>query len=150
MTQDQINTINQMRRDGYGARKIAKSTGIPFETVKSHLRRHPDIPTDGDRCRYCGAQIQSTPKRRPRKYCSDKCRLAWWKEHSDELNRKAFYPRICPNCGQSYMAYGQIKSTAAGNVLQMQGEKSQWKKSRRQSIQHGKSFHMRRRIISYT
>ena len=107
MTPDQINIINQMRRDGYGARKIAKSTGIPFETVKSHMRRHPDIPTDGDRCRYCGMPIQSTPKCRPRKYCSDKCRLAWWKEHPDELNRKAFYPKTCPNCGQGYMAYGR-------------------------------------------
>lgn len=107
MTREQIDLIIQMKRAGAGNRNIAKSTGIPLETVKSHFRRHPDWNADKNCCRYCGKPIESKPKCKPRKFCSDKCRLAWWKEHPEQLNRKAFYPKICPGCGHGFMAYGR-------------------------------------------
>lgn len=107
MTQNQIDLIVQMKRVGAGARKIAKSTGFPYETVKSYFRRHRDWDTDQNCCRYCGKPIESKPKCKPRKFCSDRCRLSWWKDHPEQLNRKAFYPKTCPCCGQSYLAYGR-------------------------------------------
>lgn len=123
MTQEQIKVINQMKRAGAGARKIAKATGIPFETVKSYLRRHRDAPEDENHCRYCGAPIQSTPKCRPKKYCSDKCRLAWWKEHPERLNRKALYPKICAFCGQAFMAYGHINQKYYSRICSNEARK---------------------------
>lgn len=123
MTQEQIKVINQMKHAGAGARRIAKATGIPFETVKSYLRRHRDSPEDENHCRYCGAPIQSTPKCRPKKYCSDKCRLAWWKEHPERLNRKALYPKICVFCGQAFMAYGHINQKYCSRICSNEARK---------------------------
>ncbi len=40
------------------------------------------------------------------KFCSDKCRMAWWKAHPDQLNRKAIYHMVCAHCGQPFDSYG--------------------------------------------
>ncbi len=111
MTDEEKSIVVEMKKAGLGARRIAHFLGLSVNTVKSYLRNHPEALFPGepcdDFCHFCGKPIIYTPKAKKRKFCSDQCRLAWWKAHPDKLNRKAFYPKICPSCGQSYMAYGR-------------------------------------------
>ena len=39
-----MNAINNMRLKGYSIATIAKVLDIPYSTVKSHIRRHPEVP----------------------------------------------------------------------------------------------------------
>ena len=113
MTREQREQVKEMRMNGWGARRIAQNLGISLNTVKSYIRNHPEImvseePCD-DFCHYCRKPIFYTPNAKKKKFCSDRCRYLWWKEHSEQMNRKAFYPKICPTCGKGFMAYGRPK-----------------------------------------
>lgn len=54
----------------------------------------------------CGAALMQIPHRKPKKFCSDKCRMAWWNSHQELVNRKAIYHLACAHCGQSFDSYG--------------------------------------------
>lgn len=47
---------------------------------------------------------------RPRLFCSDECRRAYWKDNPECSHRKpsAYYRRVCPNCRMVFLAYGKI------------------------------------------
>ncbi len=100
--------IRELQRQGYGYKKIASLLCLPVNTVKSHIRRHP-IDLSKKTCLYCDKVITNTPHKREKKYCSDKCRLAWWREHQDLVNRKAIYHLTCKNCGKSFESYGNAR-----------------------------------------
>ena len=113
MTDKQKNAIASLRREGYGYGKIADALGINKNTVKSYCRRHgvEKIKHDssGDEtvfCRNCGAFVKQIQGRKKKLYCSDKCRQTWWKEHPEMLNHKAMYDYVCPECGNTFQAYG--------------------------------------------
>lgn len=57
-------------------------------------------------CKNCGKPIQVTPHRKPKKFCSDACRTAWWNSHPECVNRKAIYHFVCACCGKNFTAYG--------------------------------------------
>lgn len=68
--------IDELRYAGTAPTAIAKKLGISVNTVKSHIRRHPisDMP----HCLFCGAVVRQNEGRKQKKYCSDKCRMAYW------------------------------------------------------------------------
>ena len=114
MTKDEINIITQLQQQGFGYRRIAALTNIAVDTVKSYCKRHPVDATDCEApsdayCRQCGRPIQFTPHRKPKQYCSDKCRMAWWNSHRDQVNRKAYRTIICEHCGVAFEVYGAPK-----------------------------------------
>lgn len=74
-----IDEINRMRTDGMPPSVIAKSLGISVNTIKSHIRRHPDIPNILF-CRNCGKVIHQIQGRKPKQFCCDSCRSAYWKK----------------------------------------------------------------------
>ena len=77
------NQIKNLALKGYGYKRIADILEISPNTVKSHLRRHP--PTDGmSVCQFCGKPIEQNPGRKEKKYCSDKCRMAYWNSQKQE------------------------------------------------------------------
>ena len=45
---------------------------------------------------------------RPRRFCSEACRRAYWKMHREEINKsdKAIYTMECPYCGKIFESYG--------------------------------------------
>lgn len=114
MTNDEIEIIIRLQRQGFGYRRIAALTNIAVNTVKSYCKRHPvnvienDTPSDAF-CRQCGKPIFFTPHRKAKQYCSDKCRMAWWNSHRDQVNRKAYRTVICEYCGSSFEVYGAPK-----------------------------------------
>ena len=99
------NQIKKLALKGLGYKKIANILDISPDTVKSHLRRHPPTETASE-CLQCGKPIEQKPNRKEKKYCSDKCRMAFWNSHQDEVNKQAYYTLVCKHCGKEFVSYG--------------------------------------------
>ncbi len=98
--------VVELRRRGGSYKQISEATGVPESTVKSICRRTPTGGESGasGECNQCQAVlVQSGTSRR---FCSAKCRLAWWHEHPERLDRKALYTFVCAGCGAQFTAYG--------------------------------------------
>lgn len=102
MTGEEKAMVLQLRTKGYSFSKIAEQLSLSVNTVKSFCSRNKE----NNLCMYCGISIQQPEKVRKKKFCSDKCRMSWWKAHNSELNRKAVYSFKCGNCGIEFQAYG--------------------------------------------
>ncbi|WP_460001212.1 helix-turn-helix domain-containing protein [Paradesulfitobacterium aromaticivorans] len=114
MTYQQKETIKQMRSEGFSYSKIADKLGISENTVKSFCRRNNlggigvcnASQDDGIRCCQCGMPLTYTVGVKQKRFCSDRCRMAWWNTHPEAVRRKAFYPFTCAHCGTAFESYG--------------------------------------------
>jgi endogenous inhibitor of DNA gyrase (YacG/DUF329 family) len=113
MTEAQKQQIRLRRAKGDSYAAIARALGISENTVKSYCRRNnivvainPEQTIVTDVCANCGRPLNHTQGAKHRRFCSDKCRMAWWKAHPEAVNRKALYRFICPTCGTEFEAYG--------------------------------------------
>lgn len=77
MRRRDINRINDMRIDGFTPTQISRELGISVNTIKSHIRRHPDIPGILF-CRTCNKAVRQNPGRKAKHFCSDRCRSIYW------------------------------------------------------------------------
>lgn len=119
MNELQKKKITDLRNRGFGYLRIAKMLGLSPNTIKSFCRRNNLTGRGGNKaeavvteqrfCKMCGKALLAEPGRKARKFCSDSCRLAWWREHPEELKRKAFYHFSCAYCGSSFDSYGNRK-----------------------------------------
>ena len=57
-------------------------------------------------CQCCGIEVIQNPKRKQKKFCSDKCRNMWWNSHLELVNKKAIYECKCKYCGKAFKVYG--------------------------------------------
>ena len=120
MTNEQKQRIVEMRDAGLGYSRIANSLSLSVNTVKSFCRRNA-ISNPGDDvrqpavqhveqkqryCKKCGKAIQQQPGRKTKLFCSDRCRMAWWNSHLDQVNRKAMSEHTCQMCGKVFLVYG--------------------------------------------
>lgn len=105
--------IDKMRLDLVPAKQIAETLGIHVGTVRSYIRRHPEIE-NARFCLTCGIPVVQTPGRKAKKFCSDKCRMKWWNKHQDHVNRKAYYTLTCIQCGKEFQSYGNQKRKYCG------------------------------------
>ena len=96
-------TILSLRSKGLTYGQISKRLSIPTDTVKSVCRREAEKKS---RCRNCDRKLTQHREGRPRSFCSDNCRLVWWKTHRNQVNRKAYYRLTCANCGHQFESYG--------------------------------------------
>ena len=109
MTLEEKNKIYQLKKEGYGYKKIANELGLSASSVQSFLKRNPmDLDLLGT-CKRCGMTIQSIKGKKRKQFCSDRCRWDWWNSHIKEVNKKAFYTLICKHCGKEFTAYGNQK-----------------------------------------
>ena len=129
MTIEEKSTIESLRSQGYGYKKIASETGISEGTVKSYFHRtkkpgtapivqikKPNAPIERKRpaddsvaakpCLFCGKPVAQNPGRREKKFCSDSCRSLWWNRHKYTVPRKSNRTFICQSCGAEFSAYG--------------------------------------------
>lgn len=111
MTNEESLKIEELQREGHGYKKIALMLDLPVNTVKSFIRRHPvNQPTapalQARGCLNCGSPVVQIPGKKEKKFCSDRCRMAWWNAHPERVNRKAFYAATCAHCGREFKAYG--------------------------------------------
>ena len=116
MIQEQKQRIQEMRLQGLSYTKIANSLALPVSTVKSYCWRN-NLPVHNafnvtvkeenkGQCKQCGKRLEQTPKSKPKSFCDDQCRHAWWSAHRDRLNRKAIYHMSCAHCGRPFDSYG--------------------------------------------
>lgn len=116
MTRSQKQRVVHLRGKGKSYAAIADTLGISENTIKSYCRRNilsagctiaqPETAEAADVCLNCGRSLIHTPGLKRKRFCSDKCRSAWWKVHPEALNRKAIYHFICPKCGKVFESYG--------------------------------------------
>ena len=109
MTLEEKSKIYQLKKEGYGYKKIANELGISVSSVQSFLKRNPvDIDLLGT-CKRCGMTIHSIKGKKRKQFCCDRCRWDWWNSHIKEVNKKAFYTLTCKHCGKEFTAYGNQK-----------------------------------------
>ena len=115
MTEKEKSTAEVMRRNGCTYRAIADKLHLSLSTVKAHCNRHsitishptqeeapvPTVPL----CKRYHEVIINTPGHRQRVFCSDRCRILFWKEHPDKLQRKALVSKACLACGTEFDDY---------------------------------------------
>jgi hypothetical protein len=88
MKKQEIERLDMLRKQGKKVSKIAKTLQISLNTVRSYMRRYP-IEDDNHRCKNCDKPIYQPPGRKPKLFCSDKCRMTWWNSHRNAVNKKS-------------------------------------------------------------
>lgn len=86
-----------MRSDGMTFSEIANQLQLSINTVKSFYRRNAKTKSQFETCMHCGKPIVQTEHKRQKKFCSDKCRNAWWSAHprtADLKNYTVIYVHI--------------------------------------------------------
>lgn len=124
MTTQQEEQIRILREQGIGYRNIGNIVHLSRDTVRNYCRSHnlngyheavkrniKRMMMDKSVCSYCGAPIEQRHTGRPKKFCSDSCRLKWWKQNRDQMkiNPDAVYEFHCQYCGKIFTAYGNKK-----------------------------------------
>ena len=77
MKRREAEKIAQMVLSGIPPSKIAAAMDMSVNTIKSHIRRHPEISAAG-KCLYCGVPVVQPEGRKQKKFCSDRCRISYW------------------------------------------------------------------------
>lgn len=103
--------IIAMRQEGMSYSQIAQALGIAKGTVASCCRRMKMSveKTEVKRCDQCGQALTTSSQSYKKRFCSDACRMAYWKAHPEGVARKAFYSLTCATCGQTFKVYGAAK-----------------------------------------
>lgn len=85
LTENDKVKIDNMRKSGFGYRKIAGFLGLSKDAVKYYIQKNnckinSEITgiTLKDICPNCCAPLIQTPHKRKKIYCSDKCRMQAW------------------------------------------------------------------------
>ena len=98
--------VYELREQGLGYKAIAKELSLTPSAVRCVcVAKEKDDMLAGS-CKNCGLRITSIKGRKKRVFCSDKCRMLWWNNHKDQVNRKAFYTIVCKGCGKEFISYG--------------------------------------------
>ncbi len=105
MTAVERESITYLQAQGLGYKRIASRLGLPTNTVKSFCSRNTPVPQE-NLCAQCGCSLIQNPGRRQKRFCSNACRMAWWRAHPNLLDRKVFYDMSCAYCGGSFKSYG--------------------------------------------
>ena len=104
MTQEQRQEIRRLRAMGEGYKRIGAILNLSVNTVKSFCRRDreedkpsiEDQPDDCVVCLRCGQTIVQISGRKRRLFCSDACRVAYWRKQAKPKAQL----RRCLNCGR--------------------------------------------------
>ena len=113
MTEAEQIKIVDMRRKGMGYKAIAAKLDVSRDTVRKFCKNnnlagyaeaaklnHDDMIADGSICQNCGKSIEQPKRGRPKRFCSDKCRLDWWNDNFSSHNFGTV--TVCAGCGRSF------------------------------------------------
>jgi endogenous inhibitor of DNA gyrase (YacG/DUF329 family) len=105
MKKQDIKIIHEMLQQGKSSKEISLAVGISSSTIRAHIRRHPEF-YGGKPCRNCGQTMVQPIGRKVKHFCSDKCRMAWWNSHREQVQKKTYYTLVCAHCGKEFESYG--------------------------------------------
>ena len=77
MKKQESDKLNQLRLHGVPPSAIAQELGLSVNTVKSYIRRHPNIGNTV-KCQWCDEPVLQSAGRKQKKFCSDRCRITYW------------------------------------------------------------------------
>ena len=112
MTNKEKEMIMQLRQSGQGYKKIAAALNISPSSVKTFCHRHPvEVSTETTErsCPVCGVRLVNTPHKKPKKFCSDKCRMKWWNSYPELVKHKVMTTWICSYCGKEFQNRGHVE-----------------------------------------
>ena len=118
MTAQQKNEILRLRAQGVDYAGIAGQMGMPTNTVKTFCWRYQqtaakpvdpfkDVPPG--QCPQCGIMIDQVPRQKPRRFCCDQCRRAWWNANRNLMKHRSNYITVCSYCGVRFDHRGDTK-----------------------------------------
>lgn len=123
--------IRHLRIEGQSYLKIAQILGISQNTIKSFCRRNNLGGYRGEQtskgsieqvfCKECGKPLINKESSKPRKFCCDRCRMLWWQNHPELLNKKAIYYFTCASCGTVFSSYGNQKRKYCSHPCYIKG-----------------------------
>ncbi len=102
------NRIIDLHCHGVSFVEISRQLNIPAATNKSYVYRHlEDVAVEMGSlhlCPQCGGPVPEMHFK-PRRFCSDRCRVQYWKEHRDEGKHPSMVPHTCAGCHDTFMDY---------------------------------------------
>lgn len=109
--------IEELRNEGYGYTRVARILGLNENSVKTYCKRHglggnlskqaTVKESRGHKCYFCGVAVVQQKGRKPKKFCSDRCRNKWWNSHMELVNKKAYHEHECAYCKKTFTVYGK-------------------------------------------
>lgn len=110
MTDTQKKNVEKLRLRGLGYKRIADVLDLSVSTVKSHCQRNKlpvgrissaaEIVENKAVCKQCGKPLEQPSKRKPKTFCGDKCRYAWWNANQDQRHSAQYI--VCAGCGNAF------------------------------------------------
>ena len=104
MSNEQKETIKSLRSQGQSISQISSIIGISANTIKAFLRREHKKK---EFCKFCRKLLEQLPNCKPKTYCNDTCRYAWWKANRHLATHKVIYDYICDYCKQAFTSLGK-------------------------------------------
>jgi len=118
MTDTQKQTILRRRAAGATYAQIADEVGLSMNTVKSCCRRSGEVESSDvekiviednkDLCKHCNKKLVHIQKAKPKRFCDNTCRYAYWNTHRDLMNRSSDLS-VCGYCGKKYNNCGNTR-----------------------------------------
>ena len=110
--------VRYLRGEGLGYKAIASRLELSENAVKGFCKRNglggvAATNTD-DSCRQCGAALMKKPKSGQKKFCSDKCRALWWRQHTYLIAPNEGNRRTCAHCGHVFYSSPSRKRKYCG------------------------------------
>ena len=90
----------ELRKKNLNVREISKVVGVHFTTVAKWLRnaKQEELIKKLPKCPNCGKVIRVSKGHNPRKFCSDKCRTAWWRKSNVNFGTTKIPLKECDHC----------------------------------------------------
>ena len=110
MTEEQKIKIRLLRAQNLTFTQISEQMGISRNTIKSFMRREASqkvVLQNKDVCLHCGKILSQLPKTKPRKFCCESCRNAYWNTHRylSKQNNSPYV--ICAYCRKPFNSHGR-------------------------------------------
>lgn len=121
MDRDTRKSIFKMKSQGLSNQAVASLLGLKKDTLHEFCKKYHLIgPSEVIRlniieleqqniiCPHCCGPIRQKKRGRRKRFCSEKCRRAWWKENEEARSKKpkALYSNHCLACGKYFIVYG--------------------------------------------
>lgn len=121
LTDTQKEKIALLRLSGITIKEIASKTGLPFETVKKHLQRHP-AELQESHCQNCGAPFKLSAIK---KFCSKKCREQF-KNKRKKMRTMNKVRAVCLECGNVFYSSKYSKAKFCSQECFQSHESAKW------------------------